>query len=689
MASSAFSKPLNYPHVRRDDTVVDDYFGVKIADPYRWLEDPESEETIEFIDNQVKIADSVLEECDLRDKIKKKITDLVNFPRCGVPFKRADKYFHFYNSGLQAQNVLHIQDDLDGKPEVLYDPNLKEGGRSGLHQYSVSEDAKYFAFGINSGFSEWLTIKVMRIEDRSVLPDSLSWVKFSGIHWTHDTKGFFYCPYPPATEGLEPGMKTNSSFNQELRYHFLGTDQSEDILCWRDPENPEHHLKTDLSADGKYLLLYISEGCDASNKFYYMDITTLPNGLEGLRGGKDMLPFTRVIDNFAATCTAIANNGSVFTFLTNKDAPRNKIVRVDLNNPDIWTDVIPESEKDLLESAHAVNGNQLLVRYLSDVKHILEVRDLESGSLLHRLPVDIGTIDGITARPQDSVVFFKFTSFLTPTIIYQCDLKEDSPQLKIFRESAVPEFDRTDFEINQAFVTSKDGTKFPMFIVARKGISLDGSHPCELHGYGGFGICMKPFFSASRIVILKHLDAVFCVANIRGGGEYGEEWHQAGWLEKKQDVFDDFISAAEYLVSSGYTQPQKLSIEGGSNGGLLVAACVNQRPDLYGCVQANCSVLDMLRFHKFTLGYLWTSDYGCSEKEEDFKWLVKYSPVHNVRRPWEHSKNPQLQYPAIMILTADHDDRVVPLHSFKLLAIDEAADRYAFMAKALRATWTD
>uniref|UniRef100_A0AB74UDZ7 Prolyl endopeptidase n=1 Tax=Pseudostellaria heterophylla TaxID=418402 RepID=A0AB74UDZ7_9CARY len=733
MTSSTFSKPLHYPPVRRDDSVVDDYFGVKIPDPYRWLEDPDSEETKEFVQNQIKLADSVLEECDSRDKIKKKITDFINFPRCGVPFKRGDKCFHFYNSGLQAQNVLHIQDDVEAKPEVLLDPNLIVNGKAGLHVHSVSEDAKYIAYGLPLGLTEWVTIKVMRIEDREILPDTLSWVKFSGCYWTHDCKGFFYCPYPPRNEAQEEDSETktstfdtSSSLNQTVSYHFLGTDQSEDILCWRDLENPLQHFKIDVTADGKYLLIYIHVSSGVMNKVYYVDLTTLPNGLEGYRGREDLLPFVKFIDDYDATYTAVANDDSVFIFLTNKDAPNNKLVRVDLNNPDIWTDVIPHSEKEVLESANAVNGNQLLVRYLSDVKHVLEVRDLESGSLLHRIPSGIGSVGGVNARREDSVVFFKFTSFLTPGIIYQCDLKDAVPQLKIFQESVVPEFDRSEFEVNQVFFPSKDGTKIPMFIVARKGISLDGSHPCELHGYGGFNINLMPNFSASRIVWLKHLGGVFCLPNIRGGGEYGDEWHKAGMLDKKQNVFDDFISAAEFLISNGYTAPTKLGIEGGSNGGLLVATCINQRPDLFACAMANCGVMDMLRFHKFTMGYLWTADYGCSEKEEDFNWLIKYSPLHNVRRPWEESENKQLQYPATMILAADHDDRVVPLHSFKLLAtmqyllcttledspqknpliarieckashfgratmlqIEEVTDRYAFLAKAVNASWTD
>ncbi|XP_021756518.1 prolyl endopeptidase-like [Chenopodium quinoa] len=728
--ASAFQKPLHYPLSRRDDSVVEDYFGVKIADPYRWLEDPDSEETKEFVENQVKLTDSVLKECETRDKLKEKMTELFDYPRFYPPFKRCDKFFYFHNSGLQPQSVLYVQDSLDGKPEVLLDPNqLSDDGTVALNTYSVSEDAKYFAYGLSASGSDWVTIKVMKIEDKRVEPDTLSWVKFSGITWTHDNKGFFYSRYPPPNEGKtsDAGTETNSNLNQELYYHVLGTDQSEDILCWRDPENPKHSFGAEVTDDGKYLLLYTSESCEVVNKVYYLDLTTLPNGIEGFRGGKELLPFTKLIDTFDAAYDAVANDDTAFIFRTNKDAPRYKLVRVDLKAPGIWTDVIPQSEKDVLESAYAVNGNHLLVCYLNDVKHVLEVRDLETGSLLHHLPLDIGSVDDISARRKDSVVFFRFTSFLSPGIIYQCDLKSDVPELKIFREIVVPKFDRDEFQVDQVFVTSKDGTKIPMFIVSRKGIVLDGSHPCLLYGYGGFNISITPSFGVSRIVLLKNLGAIFCIANIRGGGEYGEEWHKAGSLAKKQNCFDDFISAAEFLVSNGYTQPKKLCIEGGSNGGLLVGACINQRPDIFGCALAHVGVMDMLRFHKFTIGHAWTSDYGCSDKEEEFHWLIKYSPLHNVRRPWEQSSDRTAQYPSTMLLTADHDDRVVPLHSLKLLAtmqhvlctslddspqknpiigrieckaghgagrptqkmIDEAADRYGFMAKMVNASWID
>ncbi|XP_062099552.1 uncharacterized protein LOC133805396 [Humulus lupulus] len=726
---SILDEPLPYPTARRDESVVDDYHGVKIADPYRWLEDPDSEETKEFVNKQVELTQSVLKVCDTREKLNEKITKLFDHPRYDPPFRRGNKFFYFHNTGLQAQDVLYVQDSLDGEPEILLDPNsLSEDGTVALSSLSISKNAKYMAYGLSTSGSDWVTIKVMNVEEKRVEADTLSWVKFSGISWTHDSKGFFYSRYPPPKEGdIDAGTETNSNLYHEMYYHFLGTDQSEDILCWKDSDNPKYLFGASVTDDGKYVLLDISEGCDPVNKFYYCDISALPNGLEGFREKNDMLPFVKVIDNFDAQYQAIANDDTLFTFLTNKDAPKYKLVRVDLKEPTVWTDVLQEADKDVLESACAVNGNQMIVSYLSDVKYVLQVRDLNSGSLIHQLPIDIGTVHGISARREDNIVFFGFTSFLSPGIIYQCNLDSEIPEIKVFREIAVPGFDRSDFHVDQVFFPSKDGTKIPMFIVAKKDIPLDGSHPCLLYGYGGFNINITPSFSVSRIVLSRHLGAVFCIANIRGGGEYGEEWHKAGSLAKKQNCFDDFISAAEYLISTGYSQPKKLCIEGGSNGGLLVGACINQRPDLFGCALAHVGVMDMLRFHKFTIGHAWTSDYGCSDKEEEFHWLIKYSPLHNVKRPWEQHSDKLVQYPSTMLLTADHDDRVVPLHSLKLLAtmqyvlctslekslqtnpiigrieckaghgagrptkkmIDEAADRYSFMAKMVGASWVE
>ncbi|KAJ7519090.1 hypothetical protein O6H91_20G022400 [Diphasiastrum complanatum] len=731
MGSLPESVWLDYPDVRRDGSVVEDYHGVPIADPYRWLEDPDSKEVKDFVERQIQLTDSVLKTCEGRDKLREKITDLFDYPRYDCPFKQGQKYFYFHNTGLQAHSVLYVQDSLEGKAEVLLDPNqLSEDGTVAVSVYSFSEDAKYLALGISGSGSDWVTIKVLRVENRMMQLDILSWVKFSSISWTHDNKGFFYCRYPAPTneETVDAGTETNSNLHHQLYYHFLGTDQSEDILCWKDPDNPKWLFGSEVTDDGKYLIMTLEEGCDPVNRLYYFDLSTLTNGLEDLRHTRTSLQFQKLIDNFEAQYELIANNGSIFTFRTNKNAPKYKLTRVDLNNPAVWTDVIPESEKDVLESVHCVNEHQLVVCYLSDVKYVLQIHELDTGVLTQQLPLEIGTISAVSGRRKDKEVFFSFTSFLTPGIIYRCDLTKNNLELDVFREIIVKGFDRASFETRQVFAPSKDGTRIPMFIVSKKDLVLNGAHPALLYGYGGFNISITPAFSISKIVLIRHFGAIFASANIRGGGEYGEEWHKAGCLGIKQNCFDDFQACAEFLIREKYTQPGKLGIEGASNGGLLVAACINQRPDLFGCALAQVGVMDMLRFHKFTIGHAWTSDYGCSDEEEQFHWQIKYSPLHNVSRPWENpNREKGTQYPATMLLTADHDDRVVPLHTLKLLAtmqyvlnkslpnspqtnpiiaridakaghgagrptkklIEEAADKYAFLAKMLGASWID
>ncbi|KAI8004854.1 Prolyl endopeptidase [Camellia lanceoleosa] len=510
-------EPLQYPLARRDESVVDDYHGVRISDPYRWLEDPDAEEVKDFVEKQMKLTESVLEKCDTRERLREKITKRFDHQRYRAPFRRGNKLFYFHNSGLQPQNVLFMQDSLDGKTEVLLDPNgLSKDGTVSMSICAVSEDAKYLAYGLSSNGSDWVTIKVRQVENKEFEPDIVSWVKFSSVSWTHDSKGFFYSRYPAPkeSENLDAGTETYANLNHEVYYHFLGTNQSEDILCWRDPDNPKHTFHTCVTDDGKYLLLTIAESCKPVNKVYYCDISALANGLEGYRGRKDLLPFVKLIDNFDAVYNAIANDDTLFTFWTNKDAPKYKLVQVDLKEPTAWFDVLQEAEKDVLVSAVAVNVNQVLVSYLSDVKYVLQLRDLKTGSLLHHLPLDIGTVFEIRGRRKDSTVYIGFTSFLTPEIIYQCNLDTAVPEMKIFQEIVVPGFDRTAFDFNQVFVTSKDGTKIPMFIVARKNIPLDGSHPCLLDAYGGFNISITPYFSASHFVLAKHLGVIFCLANI-------------------------------------------------------------------------------------------------------------------------------------------------------------------------------
>ncbi|KAI0500084.1 hypothetical protein KFK09_018292 [Dendrobium nobile] len=721
---------LHYPPARRDNSVVDDYNGVLVSDPYRWLENPYSEETKAFVEAQVALTDSILAECGERERLREQITKLFDYPRYEIPFKLGGKYFYFHNSGLQAQSVLYVQSDLDSEAAVLLDPNgLSEDGTVAVTTVSISGDGKYLAYGLSWSGSDWVTIKVMRMADKMPQPDSISWVKFSSISWTPDGKGFFYGRYPAPKGGgnVDPGTETDINLNHHLCYHFLGTDQSEDVLCWKDPENPTYMFDAFVTEDGKYITLAISKDYDTVNKLYYCNLSALSGGLDVLKARKDMLPFVKLVDNFEARYNVVANNDTEFIFLTNKESPMYKLVRVDLNKPEIWSDVLPEDQNIVLKSAYAVNGDQLLVCYISDVKYILQIRDLNTGQLLHNLPIDIGTVTGISGKRQDAEIFIGFSSFLTPGIIYQCNLSSEAPEMKVFREASVPGFNRDDFHAKQVFFSSKDGTKIPMFIVSRKDIILDGSHPTLLHGYGGFNLSLTPIFIECRIVLARNLGFIFCIANIRGGGEYGEEWHKSGSLSKKQNCFDDFIAASEFLISKGYTHSGSLCIEGGSNGALLIAACINQRPDLFGCAIVHAGFMDMLRFHKFTIGHAGTSDYGCSNKKDEFQWLFKYSPLHNVTRPWEKSSDSSSQYPSTMLLTADHDDRVVSLHAFKFLAtmqyilctslentpqknpiiaridrkdghgigrstqklIDEAVDCYGFAAKMMGVSWND
>ncbi|EPS72019.1 hypothetical protein M569_02738, partial [Genlisea aurea] len=720
---------LRYPEAFRDESVVDNYHGVLVRDPYRWLEDLDSPETKEFVEKQINLTESVLKTCPTREKIHEKLTEIWDFPKYSAPFWAGDKYLFFHNTGLQPQSALYIQENLNGKPEILFDPNvLSKDGSIALRLYAASEDGKYLAYGISSDGSDWITLKVLRITDKTALPDVISRVKFSRISWTHDGKGFFYSCYPCPKNGkkLNHVIDMSIDLHHEVYYHFLGNDQCEDIRVWCDPENPKHMFHASVSDDGKFILLYTYENCSPAHKLFYCDISTLSKGLEGYARSKELLPFVKLVDTFDSLYRYVANDGKVFTFLTSHDAPRNKLIRLDLWKPeDRSIEVLGEDERDVLESAAAVNGDQMLVSYLSDVKNVLQLRDLKTGTLLRRLPLDIGTISDISCRRKDGVFFIKFTSFLIPGIIFTGDLRSQvMEEIKVFRETHVPGFDPTEFCFSlvmmmQVFVCSKDGTAVPMFVVTRKGIALDGSHPCLLYGYGGHGVSLTPYFSAGRLVLSKHLNAVVCVANVRGGGEYGEGWHRGGTLSRKQNSFDDFVSCAEYVVSCGYTEPRRLCIEGVSNGGLLIGACLNQRPDLFGCALAHVGVMDMLRFHKFSIGHAWTSEFGCPDKEEDFHWIIKYSPLHNVRR-----RGPDEAFPAVMLLTADHDDRVVPLHSLKLVAtmqhevmcstpgknpiivrvernaghgcgmptdktISEVADRYGFMAKMVDAEWVD
>ncbi|XP_026103583.1 prolyl endopeptidase [Carassius auratus] len=707
---------FQYPNAYREESVVDDYHGCKVPDPYSWLEDPDSEKTQAFVNAQNQLTLPFLEQCEIRDIFKDRMTELYDYPKYSCPFKRGNRFFHFYNTGLQNQSVLYMQESLEAEPSVFLDPNtFSEDGTVALQGYTFSEDGEYLAYGTSASGSDWVEIQFLRVDGAVLLEDRLERVKFTCMSWTHDGKGLFYNSYPEQ-EGKSDGTETSTNLHQKLYYHVLGTPQSQDVLCAEFPDQPKWMSGAEVSDDGRYVLLSIREGCDPVNRLWYCDLNDVPQGITGL------LPWVKLIDNFDAEYEYVTNEGTVFTFKTNLDAPQYRLINVDFTQPNIsqWKELIPQHDKDVIVFATCTYSRFLFVCFLHDVKNVLKMFHLSSGEEIRTFPLDVGSIVGFTGRKKDSEIFYSFTSFLSPAIIYHCDLTQEPLQPHVFREVTVKGFSPADYQTTQVFYPSKDGTQIPMFIVHKKGLELDGSHPAFLYGYGGFNISITPSYSVSRLIFVRHLGGVLAVANIRGGGEYGETWHKAGMLANKQNCFTDFQCAAEYLIKEGYTSPNKITINGGSNGGLLVAACVNQRPDLFGCAVAQVGVMDMLKFHKFTIGHAWTTDFGCSEIKEQFDWLIKYSPLHNIRVPEADG----VQYPAVLLLTGDHDDRVVPLHSLKYIAtlqsvigqwpgqsnplfiyvdtksghgagkptskvIQEVADTYAFIARCLNLSWIE
>lgn len=646
-----------YPKARRDESVVNDYHGVKVPDPYAWLEDPDSEETKAFVEQQNAITMPYLAECETRGNFKSRLTELWDYPKYGCPFKRGSRYFYFHNSGLQNQSVMYVQETLDSAPDVLLDPNnLSEDGTIALVGKSFSDNGELFAYSLSYKGSDWVTIKFMKVHGKEQLPDTLENAKFTSMAWTHDNKGLFYNIYPAAFKA--DGTVTDLNLNQKLYYHVLGTEQTEDVLCCEFPDHPKWSIGAEVSDCGKYLILTPHEGCAPMNRLFYCDLDKYKDGL------KNGLSYEKVVDNFDAEYEYITNEGTIFTFKTNLCAPLYKLINIDFLKPakEHWMTLVEEDKRDVLEWAACVKQTLLVLCYLHDVKNFLYLHNL-SGERLMCFPLDIGSIVGYSGRKKDLEIFYQFTSFLSPGIIYHCDLAQDIFEPKIFRETKVEGFDKSKYQTVQVFYPSKDGTNIPMFIVHKKDIELDGSHPVFLYGYGGFNISITPAFSVSRIVFMRYLGGIIAIANLRGGGEYGETWHQAGCFGNKQNVFDDFQHAAIHLTKQKYTSPQKITICGGSNGGLLVGACINQRPDLFGCAISQVPVMDMLKFHKFTIGHAWTTDFGTPDKKEDFGWLFKYSPLHNIKIPENGA-----QYPSLLLLTADHDDRVVPLHSFKYIA---------------------
>ncbi|HEY9821162.1 MAG TPA: prolyl oligopeptidase family serine peptidase [Candidatus Sericytochromatia bacterium] len=635
------SQSFVYPSSRKADQ-VDDYHGTKVADPYRWLENPDSEETKAWVEKQNQITFSYLGEIPVREQIKQRLTQLWNYEKYGSPFKEGDRYFYFKNDGLQNQSVLYTLTSLDAEPTVLLDPNtLSEDGTIALSGLSITEDGKLMAYGLSTSGSDWIEWKVRDVETGNDLSDHLKWVKFSGTSWTHDGEGFFYSRYDEPNEATK---LEDINYYQKLYYHKLGTPQSEDILIYHRPDQKEWMFGAGVTEDGRYLIISIDRGTDPKNLVLYKDLQT-PDS-----------PVVELISEFEANYSFIDNDGSVFWFRTDLDAPRGRVIAIDSNNParDNWQEIIPQAA-ETLEGVGLLN-NQFVADYLKDARSAIKIFNLD-GSFIREVELPgIGSAGGFGGKRYDTETFYTFTSFTTPGTIYRYNMV--SGESTLFRKPNVA-FNPDEYETKQVFYSSKDGTQVPMFITHKKGLQLDGNNPTLLYGYGGFNVSLTPSFSVSRLVWME-MGGVYALPNLRGGGEYGEEWHQAGTKLNKQNVFDDFIAAAEWLINNKYTQPAKLAINGGSNGGLLVGACMTQRPDLFGAALPAVGVMDMLRFHKFTIGWAWCSDYGSPENLDEFKALYAYSPLHNLK--------PGTAYPATMITTADHDDRVVPAHSFKFAA---------------------
>ncbi|WP_414412316.1 prolyl oligopeptidase family serine peptidase [Synechococcus sp. O70.1] len=636
---------LNYPPSHPDPTVVDIYHGQPVPDPYRWLEDLDSERTRAWVEAQNRLTFDYLQRIPARQRLLERLRQLWNYEKYSQPFKEGGRYFYFKNDGLQNQSVLYTQESLEAEARVLLDPNtLSEDGTVALSGIAISRDGRYLAYGLSRSGSDWQEWKVRDIATGEDLPDHLRWIKFSGASWTPDGQGFFYSRYDEPPPGRE---YESANYFQKLYYHRLGTPQSEDLLVYHRPDQKEWGFAGGVTEDGNYLIISVWRGTDPKNLLFYKDLRD-PN-----------LPVVELIREFEADYSFVGNDGSRFWLLTDLDAPRRRLVAIDLDNPGQVQEVIPEAE-ETLQGVSLIN-NQFVAFYLKDAHTQIKTFALD-GTYLGEIPLPgLGSASGFGGKRYDTETFYTFTSFTTPPTIYRYDFTTGRSTL--FRQPQV-DFDPQAYEVQQVFYPSKDGTRIPMFLVHRRGLARTGDHPTLLYGYGGFGISLTPSFSVGLVAWLE-MGGVYAQPNLRGGGEYGEAWHQAGTKLNKQKVFDDFIAAAEWLVANGYTNPSKLAISGGSNGGLLVGACLTQRPDLFAAALPAVGVFDMLRFHKFTIGWAWISEYGSPEDPEEFKALYAYSPLHNLK--------PGTAYPATLITTADHDDRVVPAHSFKFAAALQAA----------------
>lgn len=637
--------PVQYPETRMDNQ-SDTYFDTTIQDPYRWLEIDTAPEVEEWVRKQNEVTFGYLDKIPFRKDIRARLEALWNYPKYSAPFREGDYFFFYKNDGLQNQSVLYYQKGMEGKQEVFLDPNtLSEDGTAALASLSFSKDHRYAAYSIARAGSDWNEIFVMEVETRRQLEDHIRWVKFSGAAWKGN--GFYYSRYDEPGKGTE---FSNQNRNQKVYFHTLGETQDKDKLVYADPANPLRYYSPQVTEDERYLILNVAEGT-MGDEIRVQDLSKPNSKLEVL------------IKGFSNNHSVVDNEGDRLLVRTDWNAPRYRLVSVDPANPDPanWQELIPQQE-ELLQYV-STGGGKLFAGYLKDASDRI-FQYSRSGKQEKEITLPgIGTVSGFGGNAEDKELFYAFTSFIVPPTIFRYEIQ--SGVSTEFRKTEV-QFNPAEYETEQVFYTSKDGTRVPMFLIHKKGLKKDGLNPVYLYGYGGFNISLTPSFSPSRIVFLEQ-GGVVAIANLRGGGEYGEEWHQAGMLDKKQNVFDDFIAAAEFLVSEKYTSPSKLAIAGGSNGGLLVGACMTQRPDLFAVALPAVGVLDMLRFHKFTVGWGWVVEYGSSEDSAQFKNLIRFSPLHNLKQG--------TRYPATLITTADHDDRVVPAHSFKFAAALQKAHK--------------
>lgn len=640
LLSSALCAQLQYPNTAKVDH-IDDYFGTKLADPYRWLEHDTVAAVKEWVKEQNNVTFGYLEQIPFRQNVLDRLMKLYNYPKQTAPFRKGKNWYFYKNDGLQNQNVLYIRKgSLDAKPQVFFDPNkLSADGTTSLAGISFDKNGKYMAYSISKAGSDWREIYVMEVNTKRVLNDKIEWAKFTGVSWYGN--GFYYSRYPaPADTGTKYSA---SNLRHKVYYHVLETPQSKDLLVYEDKEHPQRLFGVGLTEDERFLQLTVSQRGSNGNALYYRDV-------------KKQGAFKPIIETFEDDIYILDHIGDKLLLYTNRKAPNGRLILFDPSNPEEenWKDIVPEKQEKLDEIS--VTGGKVFAVYTKDVSHRVFVYDL-NGMNGHeiQLPV-LGKVNGFGGQRGDTFTFFTLTSFTQPSIVYKYDIVSKS--YSVYHKTEI-DFNPDDYETKQVFYPSKDGTKIPMFIVHKKGIQLDGNNPTWLYGYGGFNISLMPNFSAIRLAWLEQ-GGVYALANIRGGGEYGEKWHEQGMKLNKQNVFDDFIAAAEYLIAQKYTNPQKLAIEGRSNGGLLIGAVINQRPDLFRVAHPAVGVMDMLRFHKFTIGWAWVNDYGSSDDSVQFEYLKKYSPVHNIREG--------VNYPATLVTTADHDDRVVPAHSFKYIS---------------------